>query len=158
MAWLIKTFGDALANTIDFLAGAGFEQDMMAAIASLTTEETMQFNQRHPQAVPTSACGEGDYKVNGIYYYSWSGDKPLTNALDISDIMTGAASLFFPDGVRTDGIVSSCGTHLGMVIRDNFNMNHLDAVNHVFGLHALTDTDPVEIYRTHANRLKQAGL
>ncbi len=70
--------------------------------------------------------------------------------------MMGAASLAFEG--PTDGLVGRCSSHLGMVIRDNYRMNHLDEVNQVFGLTSLFETDPVSIYRQHANRLKNAGL
>ncbi|MEE3388915.1 MAG: lipase, partial [Pseudomonadota bacterium] len=48
--------------------------------------------------------------------------------------------------------------HLGKVIRDNYRMNHLDEVNQLFGLTDLFETDPVVVFRHHANRLKNAGL
>ena len=50
------------------------------------------------------------------------------------------------------------GSHLGKVIRDNYHMNHLDEVNQTIGLTDLFETDPVVVFRNHANRLKQAGL
>ena len=37
-------------------------------------------------------------------------------------------------------------------------MNHLDVVNQVLGLTSIFDVNPVSIYRTHANRLRNAGL
>jgi triacylglycerol lipase len=52
----------------------------------------------------------------------------------------------------------ACSSHLGVVIRDNFNMNHLDEVNQVAGLVSIFETNPVTVFRTHANRLKNAGL
>ncbi|MCY4798836.1 lipase, partial [Pseudomonas aeruginosa] len=57
-----------------------------------------------------------------------------------------------------DGLVGTCSSHLGMVIRDNYRMNHLDEVNQVFGLTSLFETSPVSVYRQHANRLKNASL
>jgi triacylglycerol lipase len=47
---------------------------------------------------------------------------------------------------------------MGKVIRDNYRMNHLDEVNQTFGLTSLFETDPVTVYRQHANRLKNDGL
>jgi len=44
------------------------------------------------------------------------------------------------------------------VIRDNYKMNHVDEINHFFGLVNLFETDPVTLYRQQANRLKNAGL
>jgi triacylglycerol lipase len=93
-----------------------------------------------------------------VRYYSWSGAKPLTNVLDPLDLLTGTTSLFFPAGEKNDGLVGSCSSRLGMVIRDDFRMNHLDEVNQTLGLHDLTETDPLTVFRTHANRLKNIGL
>jgi triacylglycerol lipase len=59
---------------------------------------------------------------------------------------------------ENDGLVGRCSSHLGKVIRDNYRMNHLDEVNQVIGLTSIFETDPVVVYRNHANRLKNAGL
>lgn len=158
VGWVLENGVNALANVIDYLSGGGYDQDIVASVTSMTTAQSQAFNRRHPQAVPTTSCGEGAYKVNGVHYYSWAGDKQLTNALDITDVAMAATGLLFPKGERNDGLVGACASRLGMVIRDNFNMNHLDEVNQLLGLHALTDTDPLTVFRTHANRLKQAGL
>jgi triacylglycerol lipase len=155
---LIATLGNTLAKVIDFISGGGYEQDILASMAALTTEESLAFNQRHPAGIPASACGEGAYIEDGIRYYSWSGAKPSTNILDPLDLLTTTTALFFPAGVKNDGLVSSCSSHLGMVIRDDFRMNHLDEVNMLLGLHDIWSTDPLTVFRTHANRLKRAGL
>ena len=155
---LITVLGNLLARVIDFIAGGGYEQDVLASIFSMTTEQTALFNQRHPGGVPASDCGEGNYEANGIRYYSWSGAKPRTNIFDPLDLITGTMTLLFPRGVRNDGLVSTCSSHLGMVIRDDFKMNHLDEVNMLMGLHHLWSTDPLTVFRVHANRLKRAGL
>ncbi|MFT6188243.1 MAG: triacylglycerol lipase [Oleispira sp.] len=158
MAGVIETLGNALAGVIDLLSGGDYDQDIMASLASMTTAETTAFNQRHPGGIPTSACGEGAYVDNGIRYYSWSGAKPSTNIFDPLDLITATTSLFFPAGVKNDGLVGSCSSHLGMVIRDDFKMNHLDEVNMLLGIHHLFSTDPLTVFRSHANRLKNAGL
>ncbi|PXB89204.1 lipase, partial [Pseudomonas aeruginosa] len=133
-------------------------QNSLGSLESLNSEGAARFNAKYPQGVPTSACGEGAYKVNGVSYYSWSGSSPLTNFLDPSDAFLGASSLTFKNGTANDGLVGTCSSHLGMVIRDNYRMNHLDEVNQVFGLTSLFETSPVSVYRQHANRLKNASL
>ena len=157
-AGLIETLGNALAVVIDVISGGGHDQDIMASLASMTTEQSIAFNVQHPGGIPLSACGEGAYVDNGIRYYSWSGAKPSTNVFDPLDLLTTTTSLFFPAGVKNDGLVSSCSSHLGMVIRDDFQMNHLDEVNMLLGIHHLWSTDPLTVFRSHANRLKNAGL
>jgi len=148
---------EALGGIIDFLSGGGHPQDALGALSSLTTEGALAFNEQHPQGVPLTQCGEGDYVVNGIRYYSWSGGSTVTNVLDITDTLLGVTGLVFK-GVKNDGLVGSCDCHLGQVIRDDYRMNHLDEVNLLLGLHHLFETDPITTFRNHANRLKKAGL
>ena len=149
---------NGMGALIHFLSGSPSTepQNSLGSLESLNSEGAARFNAKYPQGIPTSACGEGAYKVNGVRYYSWSGTSPLTNPLDISDAMLGAGSLAFDE--PNDGLVGRCSSHLGMVIRDNYRMNHLDEVNQVLGLTSLFETDPVTVYRQHANRLKNAGL
>lgn len=148
---------NTLSSVLDFLSGGGYTPDALGALTSLTTEGALAFNERHPQGIPTSACGEGAYVVNGIRYYSWSGGSVLTNALDISDPFMAATSV--PFGFENnDGLVGTCDSRLGKVIRDDYLMNHLDEVNLLFGLHHIFATDPITPFRNHANRLKKAGL
>lgn len=155
---LLATFGNLLAKVIDGISGGGHPQDIIASMRSMTTADTIEFNKKHGAGIPTTECGEGAYVENGIRYYSWSGVQPVTNILDPLDLLTGTTQNFFPDGVANDGLVGRCSSHLGMVIRDDFKMNHLDEVNMLLGIHHLTETDPLTVFRTHANRLKQAGL
>lgn len=150
----------ALGSTISLLSGGAniSNQDALAAVGSLTTQAATEFNTRFPQGVPTSACGEGAYKVDGVRYYSWSGATPRTNILDISDLITVIGAQTFTREKDTDGLVGRCSSHLGMVVRDNYRMNHLDEINHALGLTSLLETDPLTVYRQQANRLKLAGL
>ncbi len=148
---------NSFSSILDFLSGGGYTPDALGALTSLSTAGSLAFNAQHPQGIPTSACGEGDYVVNGIRYYSWSGGSPLTNVLDISDVAMGLSALIF-GSENNDGLVGTCDSHLGQVIRDDYAMNHLDEVNQVLGLHHLFETDPITTYRNHANRLKNAGL
>ena len=67
----------------------------------------------------------------------------------------GIASLTF-GSEKSDGLVGVCSTYLGQVIGDSYNMNHVDAINHLFGIHGWTE--PVTLYRQHANRLKNKGV
>jgi len=155
---IIAGLVNAMGSFINFVSGSSSTapQDSLGSLESLNSEGAARFNAKFPQGIPTTACGEGAYKVNGVRYYSWSGTSPLTNPLDISDAMMGAGALAFSG--PNDGLVGRCSSHLGMVIRDNYRMNHLDEVNQFMGLTSLFETDPVSVYRQHANRLKNAGL
>jgi len=131
---------DGIGKTIAFLSGDRNPQMATAALDSISTAGAAKFNAAHPQGVPLTACGEGDYQVNGVYYFSWSGARPLTNVLDPVDGALKLASLAFK-GEKNDGLVGSCSSRLGRVIRDDYGMNHMDEVNQVAGLVNLFETN-----------------
>jgi triacylglycerol lipase len=157
--------GDVLANIVngvvgllDFISSGGYEQNSLAALYSLSTQGSAEFNGLYPEGLPSSYCAEGmETAENGVNYYSWSGAKPTTNLLDPSDGGLALASLLYM-GEPNDGMVSSCSSHLGKTIRDNYRMNHLDEVNQIIGLVSILDTNPKTVFRQHANRLKGKGL
>lgn len=68
----------------------------------------------------------------------------------------GITSLAF-GGEPSDGLVGVCSTKMGNVIGTHYDMNHVDAINHLFGVRSLW-TNPVSLYRSQANRLKNRGL
>ncbi len=153
---------DAAGSLIDKLSGDGVSKgDTRALTYEFTTAGAASFNAIYPAGLPSSDCGEGPsaVTVNGhdINLYSWVGGSTFTNALDPLDYLFATTGLLF-QGESSDGITGSCSSHFGKVIRDDYNMNHGDLINHVLGLHTWFDTDPLTLYRTHANRLKQAGL
>ncbi|MFT0138303.1 esterase/lipase family protein [Alcanivoracaceae bacterium MT1] len=157
--YVIASVMNAVMKVIDIVSGGGYEQDVLAAMKAMTTEGTMAFNQKYPEGMPTEYCGEGTQEgSNGVFYYSWSGALPWTGVtfpFDPSDYAFVASSIIFNE--KNDGLVSSCSSHLGMVIRDDYPMNHLDEVNQVLGMR-WPWLDPVALYRQHANRLKTSGL
>lgn len=151
------SIAEGLAKLIGLASRDGhLPQDASAALDALTTEGAARFNAKYPEGLPSGACNEGAYSVNGVRYYSWSGASPLTNPLDISDAALGLTSLAFKEA--NDGLVSSCSSHLGQVLRDDYRMNHLDEINQFAGIVSLFETNPVSVFRQHANRLKNAGL
>jgi triacylglycerol lipase len=155
---VVVSVTNGLAAVINFLSGgSGLPQNSLEAAKSLSTAGSLAFNRAHPEGIPTTACGEGAYTARGVAYYSWSGAKPYTNLLDIIDPALALTSLAFA-GAKNDGLVASCSSHLGRVIRDDYALNHLDEVNQTIGLTNLFETNPVTLYRQQANRLKNAGL
>ena len=155
---VLVSISNGLATIISFLSGQPtLSQNALAAANSLSTAGSLKFNQQHPEGIPTTACGEGAYQVNGVSYFSWSGAKPYTNVLDVLDPALALTSLAF-GSEKNDGLVASCSTHLGKVIRDDYAMNHMDEVNQTIGLINIFETNPVTLYRQHANRLKNLGL
>lgn len=155
---LVGTVGNAFASLLTALAGNSYQEDVLGAMASLTTLGAAAFNAQHAAGVPATACGEGAYSANGIRMYSWSGTSPTTNVLDVTDVLFGTTSLAFLGKEANDGLVGRCSSHFGQVLRDNYPWNHGDEINHLFGLRGLFTTDPKSVYRQHANRLKLAGL
>ena len=86
---LVAGIVNGLGTLINFLSGSPSTtpQNALGALESLNSQGAAVFNAKYPQGIPTSACGEGAYKVNGVSYYSWSGTSPLTNILDVSDLL-----------------------------------------------------------------------
>ena len=154
----------SVVNGFGWLIGVGagqkLPQDSLGGLKSLTTAGAAAFNAKFPAGIPTTACGEGAYSVNGVRYYSWSGTGTLTNVLDPSSTALAGTGLAFvgKSDWRNDGLVGRCSSHVGKVIRDNYYMDHLDEVNQIFGLVSLFEANPKSLYRQHANRLKNAGL
>ncbi|QUM75402.1 triacylglycerol lipase [Moritella sp. 24] len=152
-------------------SGSTLPVNAKGALKALTTHESLAFNKKYPEGVPTTACGQGDpvvtSTVNGIqhkvYYYSWSGSRLMTSPKDaLVDAPLKAVSLLafgssWLGGEANDGMVGVCSTHLGKVINDSYRMNHVDEINQVLGHTALFLSVP-SIYRQHANRLKLQGL
>ena len=157
-AELLGSIVNAAVGFLDLISSGGYDQDSLAAMYSLSTPGSAEFNSHYPEGLPQQACGEGPEQAsNGVSYYSWSGAKPLTNVLDISDSGMGLLALLYL-GEKNDGLVSSCSSHLGLVIRDDYRMNHLDEVNQIAGLVSPFETNPASVFRQHANRLKNRGL
>lgn len=139
-------------------------QDYAAAIDALTTEGVTKFNAKYPQAVPKVWGGEGDECVNGIYYYSWgsflkgSFFEEGANNLDPLHIAMCALSLFFvKERHQNDGLVGRFSMHLGKVIKSDYAMDHIDAINQIAGVVNKT-ANPLDIYAEHVQRLKDKGL
>ncbi|WP_339688308.1 triacylglycerol lipase [uncultured Pseudoalteromonas sp.] len=155
---IAKTAFDAFGGLIALLSGnSQLPQDALGALESLTTEGALAFNQKYPEGLPAEQCQQGPmYASNGVYYFSWSGTRTLTNIFDPSDAALAITAILIPGD--DDGLVSRCSSHLGYVLKDNYRMNHLDEVNQLIGFHHLFATDPLTVYRQHANRLKKLGL
>lgn len=152
------SLANALGSVIELFSGnSGLPQNSLAGLEVLTTSGTLAFNAKYPEGVPARYCGEGDMLAdNGVYYFSWSGGRSLTNVFDPLDGPLAITGLAFDE--PNDGLVSSCSSHLGKVLKDNYRMNHIDEVNHTFGIHHLFETDPITVYRQQANRLRNLGL
>ncbi|WP_460116340.1 lipase family alpha/beta hydrolase [Pseudomonas sp. H2_D02] len=146
------------ADFISSLSGqAQLPQHAIAALAALTTEGVGAFNDKYPQGLPRSWGGNGPQEVNGVRYYSWSGT--VRDTADTAHGFCQAFSEYFiTEAGQNDGIVGRYSSHLGKVIRSDYPMDHLDAINQSVGGERCKGTDPVALYLRHAERLRIVGL
>ncbi|WP_257227096.1 triacylglycerol lipase [Acinetobacter sp. YH12069] len=130
-----------------------------ASLTAISEKGSAEFNAKFPTAALAANCNQSGAKVDkGVYYYSWTGTAQTTNVLDVLDTVISQLAPLAYGNRDNDGLVGRCSTHIGQVIRDDYNHNHLDEVNMIFGLRSLFSPDPVALYRQHANRLKLQGL
>jgi triacylglycerol lipase len=153
---VLGTFANSLGTLLGLLSGHTSPQDSVTALESLTTQGMAAYNAKFPAGLPTSACGSGPASKDGVKFYSWSGHSTLTNLLDVSDAPLALSALVYKND--NDGLVGTCSSHFGTVIRDDYAMNHLDEVNQILGIVSLFGTNPKTAFRNHANRLKNEGL
>lgn len=155
----IASIVNAVGGLINVLAGSNHEQDALAMAHNLSTKGTKKINEVLNNKGISANCRSMNENVNinghNIKMYSWAGTRPVTNIFDVTDVFLGTTSLAFA-GERNDGLVGECATKLGRVISTRYRMNHVDAHNHLFGIRGWTN--PVSLYRSHANRLKKSGL
>lgn len=162
-AGLPRNVAAQIANSagavINFLSNNQNTQDALGALDTLSTEGSQNLNNALGNKGISSSCRSLNENVNidghNIKMFSWSGTSPVTNIFDITDGPIGITSLAF-GFERNDGLVSECSSKLGRVIYSRYHMNHIDGVNHLFGIRGWTN--PVTLYRSHANRLKGKGL
>lgn len=153
----LSSVANGLGMLIGLAAGESLPQDAFAGMESLTLAGTADFNARFPAGVPLTSCGDGTHEENGVRYFSWGGTSSgITNFLDPSSYGLILLKLAFNE--PNDSLVGQCSSHLGQVIRDNYNMDHLDEVNQLFGLVHIFATNPKTVFRQHANRLRNIGL
>ncbi|MNF52058.1 Lactonizing lipase precursor [compost metagenome] len=155
-----SAIANALGAVINLLSGSNNPQDGLAALETLTTPGTAALNSRHPWGVNNASyCAKSSevHNVRGydIRYFSWTGNSSYTNLFDAVDPFLAITGLAFA-GEKNDGLVGVCATYLGQVLGDSYHMNHVDAINHLFGIRGWTE--PVSLYRQHANRLKNKGV
>ncbi|WP_086202538.1 esterase/lipase family protein [Acinetobacter silvestris] len=129
------------------------------SLKSISEQGAAEFNAQYPSAAIPKDCSQGQKITNnGVYHYSWTGTSQVTNIFDVVDSAISQLAPLSYKNRDNDGLVSRCNTHLGQVIRDNYDQSHLDQVNQILGLRALFSPDPVAQYRQQANRLKLEGL
>ncbi|QSP95205.1 alpha/beta fold hydrolase [Marinobacter salinisoli] len=152
---------NALGGIVNELSDANNPQDGIAALETLTTRGTTSLNDALGwKGVNKTSCSgtSEDVWINGnkIKFFSWTGRGIWTNILDVSDPFLGITSKAF-GREPSDGLVGVCSTMMGRVIGTHYDMNHVDAINHILGNRSIW-VNPVTLYRNQANRLKNRGL
>ncbi len=155
-AALIDLFGGSIGLLLDLLFGTSDPVDARAALSQLVGSGIDDFNAMFPNGLP-AGCHPGAAQVGDVRYYSWTGDRVLTNVLDPVDGLLGLASIVYLFQ-QNDGLVTVCSAQFGDVIDDDYKMNHLDEVNQILGLTYLFEVDPKTLFVQHANRLRNLGL
>ncbi|KUZ77340.1 alpha/beta hydrolase [Burkholderia ubonensis] len=163
-------------------------QDALAALQTLTTARAATYNQNFPSAglgapgscqsgAPTETVGGNTHLL-----YSWAGTAiqptisalgvtgakdtstiPVVdpaNALDASTLaLLGSGTVMINrSSGENDGVVSKCSALFGQVLSTSYKWNHVDEINQLLGVRGAYAEDPVAVIRTHANRLKLAGV
>ena len=137
------------------VAGGQLGTNLVAALDDISTLGAASFNAEFPKGLPTEMCGEGPAEVDGVALFSFGGTVVASNLADPADGLLGLFSLG-NFAQPNDGFVGRCSSHFGVVVRDDFAMNHLDLVNQTRG--AIGPDDPVQVYRMLATRLVGMGL
>ncbi len=173
--------GNAVGAFLAAFTNDDQQSNAMGSLEALNSVDAAVFNSKYPEGLRQGACrvtptynagswwwpnwvadysvNDGDHQVNGVSYYSWTGTyNPAfdSNVLDLADGLLSVT--YWTISEANDGLVGRCSTHLGKVIRDDYTMNHADEINGMFGLRGLWSTNPLQLYKAHAQRLKAAGL
>lgn len=157
----VAGLANALGGLVDALSNSSNPQDGVAALESLTTPGTTDLNNALGwKGVNRWSCNgtSEDVWIGGqkIKFFSWTGKGVWTNWTDLTDPFLGTTAAVF-GWEQSDGLVGVCATKMGNVIGTHYDMNHVDAINHLFGARSIW-TDPISLYRAQANRLKNRGL
>ncbi|HDL8797038.1 TPA: triacylglycerol lipase, partial [Yersinia enterocolitica] len=162
---IVNTIMSAFGVFVSLLSGKPFlPQDFMESIDALTTENVAKFNTKYPQGLPETWGGEGKEFDNGVYYYSWGGVlgyNPLIEGLNNLDplhhSLVALSLLFTKERNQNDGLVGRYSMHLGKVIRSDYQLDHVDAINQTAGM-VSKDIDPVQLFVNQIELLKSKGL
>lgn len=157
-----NAIANAVGSIINELTDSNNPQQGVEALRTLTTSGTIALNNALGwKGVNKTYCGNSSENIsisgNNVKMYSWGGKTMWTNALDPLDVFFVITSKAFKPGEDNDGLVASCSQKMGKVISVSYLLNHGDAVNHLFGIHHIFQ-EPITLYRSQANRLKNAGV
>lgn len=89
------------------------------------------------------------------------GYNPLIEGLNNLDplhhSLVALSLLFTKERNQNDGLVGRYSMHLGKVIRSDYQLDHVDAINQTAGM-VSKDIDPVQLFVNQIELLKSKGL
>ncbi|ANF82644.1 hypothetical protein A3K93_10860 [Acinetobacter sp. NCu2D-2] len=156
----IQAFGTLLGYAMNVLTTNRYPVDIEAALDAMNPNRIDSFNTKYgSSAIPKDCKSQGTKRTsNGIYHYSWMGNRQVTNPLDVIESTVVSLGGTFLKGEANDGALPLCSGRYGQIIRQDYYHNHFDEVNQFFGILSPFAQDPIGLYRQHANRLKLQGL
>lgn len=152
---VVSLFANSLGVLEGILSGNLSEQDSVAAMESLTAAGAGEFD-AIPSGCQRRRVGRAPSRPAGISIIRGAAPRRSPTCSNVSDVALGLSSLVYEED--NDGLVGKCSSHFGKVIRDDYRMNHLDEVNLLSRVRVGVLTNPKTVFRTHTNRLKNAGL
>lgn len=156
----IHAIGTILGHSMNLVTGNQYPVSTIEALQAMNPEAIQAFNRKYGSvAIPQNCQSQGSKLTpNGIYHYSWMGNRQATNSLDAIESTVVTLGSSFLKGEANDGALPLCSGRYGQSIRQDYAHNHFDEVNQFFGILGPFAQDPVALYRQHANRLKLQGL
>lgn len=156
----IHAIGTILGHSMNLVTGNQYPVSTIEALQAMNPEAIQAFNRKYGSvAIPQNCQSQGSKLTpNGIYHYSWMGNRQATNSLDVIESTVVTLGSSFLKGKANDGALPLCSGRYGQIICQDYAHNHFDEVNQFFGILGPFAQDPVALYRQHANRLKLQGL
>lgn len=147
-------FVNAYGYIYKYLTGVDLKQDSYELMETTTLAGFAEYNKKYPNGFYGDCTTRyPSLAADGIHYFSIGNYGTRTNALDPFDTLLSFTAVFQTE-IQHDGLVETCGMHLGHMIRDDYYLNHIDSVNHLFGLRSWRAPNVISIYRNQASRLK----
>ena len=105
---------------------------------------------------PGTVAADDPVAANGVRYWSIGSAVNPQRASKWLDPLFLAGRAYFGQAPN-DGVVGQAASRWGHVLRDDFDWNHLEQINHGW-FKPSTGPGAASVYLDHAKRLKNLGL
>ena len=121
---------------MNLVTGNQYPVSTIEALQAMNPEAIQAFNRKYGSvAIPQNCQSQGSKLTpNGIYHYSWMGNRQGTNSLDAIESTVVTLGSSFLKGEANDGALPLCSGRYGQIIRQDYAHNHFDEVNQFFGI------------------------